>query len=51
MSNENTEYENFVRTIMEALLRARACVGCCQDHDYLCNTEQPHAFESCESTP
>jgi len=28
-----------------------ACVGCCQDQDYLCNTQQPHSFESCESTP
>ena len=26
------------------------CVGCCRDQRLLCDTQQPHSFQSCEST-
>jgi len=27
-----------------------ACGGCCWDQRFLCDTQQPHSFESCESS-
>lgn len=26
------------------------CTGCCRDQRFLCDTRQPHSFESCRST-
>jgi len=28
-----------------------ACIGCCRDQEFLCDTGQKHSFESCESAP
>jgi hypothetical protein len=27
------------------------CAGCCRDQSFLCDTQQDHSFESCESVP
>ena len=27
---------------------SRTCVGCCRDQEFLCDTDQPHSFESCK---
>ena len=26
------------------------CFGCCRDKRFLCDMQQPHSFESCDST-
>jgi len=26
------------------------CTGCCYDQRFLCDTQQPHSFESCDGT-
>ncbi|MRG90713.1 hypothetical protein [Polyangium spumosum] len=26
------------------------CFGCCRDRRFLCDTQQPHSFESCDNT-
>lgn len=30
---------------------SRTCIGCCRDQQFLCNTQQPHSFESCKGVP
>ena len=29
---------------------AATCIGCCRDQDYLCDMQQKHSFEYCETT-
>jgi hypothetical protein len=36
-------------TDCETRFASRTCVGCCRDQQFLCNTQQPHSFESCKS--
>jgi hypothetical protein len=34
----------------EARKASLMCGSCCRDQDFLCNTQQPHSFESCKGT-
>lgn len=38
-------------TDCEKRFASRTCIGCCQDQGYLCNTQQPHSFDSCKGLP
>ena len=27
------------------------CIGCCRDQEFLCDTQQAHSFDACDSAP